>query len=139
MGFFEPRQLSIIYLSKFRRLIYKVNQFITRVKIDVCLISLWLFSILSWREKGERTKWEYGGRKASGCFLFTKNWIFTSLFLRSWWMFPVPETVQFHLQECRGELPVLVSTGIRPARGWEDMQRWGRVSAVCDPCLSLFF
>lgn len=97
--------------------------------------SLWLFPMLSWRGKEKdkvRPEWEERG----WMFLLTKNWIFTSLSLRSWWMFPVPETMQLHLQKHWGELPVLLSPGVRPARRRKDMQRWVRRPGMCGPCLS---
>lgn len=98
---------------------------ITWVKIVLCIISLWLFSTLSWRGKAkEWSRKKEGGKKLVVSFI--KNLIFMSLWFRSWRMFPVPETMQFHLQEQWGELPVLVSEGICPAGGWENVQRWGK-------------
>ena len=101
----------------------------------MCLISLWLFSILSWRRKQWVRIWR---EERDWSFLLTSNLILTSLLLRSRRMFAVPKTVQLHLQEHRGELPVLVSPGLRPAGGREDLQRWWGVY-MCDPLLFFRF
>lgn len=38
---------------------------------------------------------------------------------------PVPKALQLHLQEHRGQLPVLLPPGLRPAGGRQDLQRFG--------------
>lgn len=50
---------------------------------------------------------------------------FVSLECRSGRVQPVPKALQLHLQEHRGQLPVLLPPGLHPAGGRQDLQRCG--------------
>lgn len=123
---------------------------ITRFSQDVC-IDLHSRPVCYLRENGSESRFSLAGchckwqRKIKkdevGRWGWEKGWplrvtraltpsLFVLLPCRSWRMFAVSKTVQLHLQEHGGQLPVLLSPGVRPAGGRKDVQRWGEPAAL---------